>query len=63
MEGRKEEPRIVADTKDEINSLIRTRSYASKEEVISDAIKALLKQRPELKNEIPIEASFSGGDP
>jgi len=45
----------MASTEDEINSLIRTRSYASKEDVISDAIKALLKQKPELKKEILIK--------
>ena len=42
----------MASTEDEINSLIRSRFYASKEEVISDAVKALFKQRPELEKEI-----------
>lgn len=42
----------MASTEDEIKSLIRSKYYASKEEVISDAIKALLEQRPELKSEI-----------
>jgi hypothetical protein len=42
----------MASTEDEIRSLIRSRCYASKEEVISDAVKALFKQRPELKKEI-----------
>ena len=42
----------MASTEDEINSLIRSRFYASKEEVISDAVKALLMQKPELKKEI-----------
>ncbi len=39
----------MASTEDEIKSLIRSRSYSTKEEVISDAIKALLKEKPELK--------------
>jgi Arc/MetJ-type ribon-helix-helix transcriptional regulator len=42
----------MASTEDEIKSLIRSRRYASKEEVVSDAVKALFKQRPELKKEI-----------
>jgi Arc/MetJ-type ribon-helix-helix transcriptional regulator len=42
----------MASTEEEIKSLIRSRCYASKEEVVSDAIKALFKQRPELKREI-----------
>jgi hypothetical protein len=42
----------MASTEDEIKSLIRSRFYASKEEVISDAVKALFKQRPELVTEI-----------
>jgi Arc/MetJ-type ribon-helix-helix transcriptional regulator len=42
----------MASTEDDIKSLIRSRFYASKEEVISDAVKALLMQRPELKKEI-----------
>lgn len=42
----------MASTEDDIKSLIRSRFYASKEEVISDAVKALLMQRPELKEEI-----------
>ena len=42
----------MASTEDEIRSLIRSRYYASKEEVISEAIKALLKQKPELKREV-----------
>ena len=39
----------MASTEDEIRSLIRSRYYASKEEVVADAVKALLKQKPELK--------------
>ena len=42
----------MASTEDEIRSLIRSRYYASKEEVVADAVKALLKQKPELKREI-----------
>jgi Arc/MetJ-type ribon-helix-helix transcriptional regulator len=42
----------MASTDDEIKSLIRSRFYASKEEVISDALRALIMQRPELKKEI-----------
>jgi Arc/MetJ-type ribon-helix-helix transcriptional regulator len=42
----------MASTEDDIKSLIRSRFYASKEEVISDAVKALLMQRPELNKEI-----------
>jgi len=42
----------MASTEDEIKSLIRSRFYASKEEVISDALRALIMQRPELKKEI-----------
>mgnify|MGYP003608246905 FL=1 len=42
----------MASTEDEIRSLIRSRYYTSKEEVISEAIKALLMQRPELKREV-----------
>ena len=41
----------MASTEDEIKSLIRSRFYASKEEVISDALRALIMQRPELKRE------------
>jgi len=41
----------MASTEDEIKSLIRSRFYASKEEVISDALRALIIQRPELKRE------------
>ena len=42
----------MASTEDDIKSLIRSRFYASKEEVISDALRALIMQRPELKREI-----------
>jgi len=50
----------MASTEEEINSLIRTRSYASKEEVISDAIRALLVQKPELKIEIATDLYENG---
>lgn len=42
----------MASTEDEIRSLIRSKYYASKEEVVSEAIKALLMQRPELKRKV-----------
>jgi hypothetical protein len=47
----------MASTEDQIKSLIRSRCYASKEEVVSDAVKALFKQRPELKKEIFIRST------
>jgi len=50
----------MASTEEEINSLIRTRSYASKEELISDAIRALLVQKPELKIEIATDLYENG---
>jgi hypothetical protein len=50
----------MASTEDDIKSLIRSRFYASKEEVISDAVKALLKQKPELKKEIAKGSSTDG---
>ena len=39
----------MASTEDEIKYLIRSRFYSTKEEVISDAIKALFRDKPELK--------------
>jgi predicted HTH domain antitoxin len=42
----------MASTEEEINSLIRIKSYASKDEVISDALRALLILKPGLKTEI-----------
>jgi len=42
----------MASTEDDIKSVIRSRFYASKEEVITDAVKALRIQKPELKKEI-----------
>jgi len=46
----------VASTEDEIKSLIRSKRYSSREEVISDAIEALLMKKPELKKEIASES-------
>jgi len=45
----------MAAAETEIKSLIRTRSYASREEVISDAVKALLVSKPGLRKEIAID--------
>ncbi len=45
----------MASTEEEINSLIRTKSYASKDEVISDALRALLVLKPGLKVEIAVD--------
>lgn len=50
----------MASTEEEINSLIRTSCYASKEELISDAIRALLLQKPELKIEIATDLYKNG---
>lgn len=46
----------MASTEDEIKSLIRSKRYSSREEVISDAIEALLMKKPELKKEIASES-------
>lgn len=46
----------MASTEDEIKSLIRSKRYNSREEVISDAIEALLMKKPELKKEIASES-------
>lgn len=45
----------MASTEEEINSLIRTRSYASKDEVVSDALRALLVLKPGLKIEMAVD--------
>lgn len=45
----------MASTEEEINSLIRTRSYASREEVISDALRALLVLKPGLRTEVAVD--------
>lgn len=50
----------MASTEEEINSLIRTKSYASKDEVISDALRALLVLKPELKTEIAVDLYKTG---
>lgn len=50
----------MASTEEEINSLIRTKSYASKDEVISDALRALLILKPELKTEIAVDLYKTG---
>lgn len=50
----------MASTEEEINSLIRTKSYTSKEEVISDALRALLVEKPGLKIEIAVDLYKTG---
>jgi predicted HTH domain antitoxin len=50
----------MASTEEEINSLIRTKSYASKDEVISDALRALLILKPGLKTEIALDLYKTG---
>ncbi len=45
----------MASTEEAINSLIRTKSYASKDEVVSDALRALLVLKPGLKTEIAVD--------
>jgi predicted HTH domain antitoxin len=45
----------MASAEEEISSLIRTRSYASREEVISDALRALLVLKPGLRTEIAVD--------
>jgi predicted HTH domain antitoxin len=50
----------MASTEEEINSLIRTKSYASKDEVISDALRALLALKPGLKTEIAVDLYKTG---
>ncbi len=50
----------MASTEEEINSLIRTKSYASKDEVISDALRALLVLKPGLKVEIAVDLYKTG---
>ena len=50
----------MASTDEEINSLIRTKSYASKDEVISDALRALLALKPGLKTEIAVDLYKTG---
>ena len=50
----------MASTEEEINSLIRTKSYSSKDEVISDALRALLVLKPGLKTEIAVDLYKTG---
>jgi predicted HTH domain antitoxin len=50
----------MAAAEKEINSLIRTKSYASREEVISEAVKALLVLKPDLRKEIAIDLYKNG---
>ena len=50
----------MASTEEEINSLIRTKSYSSKDEVISDALRALLAMKPGLKTEIAVDLYKTG---
>ena len=50
----------MASTEEEINSLIRTKSYSSKDEVISDALRALLVMKPGLKTEIAVDLYKTG---
>ena len=41
-------------TKKEVTSLVRTGLYENEEEVIADAVRALLEKKPELRREIGI---------
>ncbi len=50
----------MASTEEAINSLIRTKSYASKDDVISDALRALLVLKPGLKTEIAVDLYKTG---
>lgn len=50
----------MASTEEEINSLIRTKSYASKDEVVSYALRALLVLKPGLKTEIAVDLYKTG---
>lgn len=45
----------MASTEKEIDSLVRIRSYGSREEVISDAVRALLVLKPGLKMEVALD--------
>ena len=45
----------MASADEKIDSLIRTKSYSSKDEVISDALRALLLLKPGLKTEIAVD--------
>lgn len=50
----------MASTEKEINSLVRIRSYGSREEVISDAVRALLVLKPGLKMEVALDLYKNG---
>jgi len=46
---------IMASTEEEINALVHMKIYRSKDDIISDAFRALLKLKPNLKIEIAID--------
>jgi predicted HTH domain antitoxin len=50
----------MASTEKEINSLVRIRSYDSREAVISDAVRALLILKPGLKVEVSLDLYKNG---
>ena len=50
----------MASTDKEIDSLVRIRSYGSREEVISDAVRALLVLKPGLKMEVALDLYKNG---
>lgn len=50
----------MASVEDELNALVRADIYKSKDDVISDALRALLTLRPGLKVEIAIDLYRSG---
>ena len=50
----------MASTEKEIDSLVRIRSYVSREEVISDAVRALLVLKPGLKMEVALDLYKNG---
>ena len=50
----------MASAEEKIDSLIRTKSYSSKDEVISDALRALLVLKPGLKTEIAVDLYKNG---
>lgn len=45
----------MAINSEEINSLLRMNIYRSKEDIITDAIRALLESKPQLKVEIAVD--------
>ena len=50
----------MASTEKEIDSLIRTKSYGSRDAVISDAVRALLVLKPGLKIEVALDLYKNG---